>query len=43
MSEYTPCPKCKSEYTYFDEPIMLCPEWNPTEERKEDGLIVRFQ
>ncbi|HNK89763.1 MAG TPA: zinc ribbon domain-containing protein YjdM [Chitinophagales bacterium] len=45
MSEIIPCPKCKSEYTYFDEPMMICPEcayeWNPNEVQQEEGLIVK--
>jgi len=40
-----PCPKCKSEYTYYDEPLMICPEcayeWNPSEEIQEEGLVVK--
>jgi protein PhnA len=41
--ELAPCPKCKSEYTYFSDPLMICPEcgneWNP-DEAVEEGLVV---
>jgi protein PhnA len=33
MSEFMPCPKCKSEYTYPSDNLLVCPEcfheWNP--------------
>lgn len=39
MSEYPSCPKCKSEHTYSNGSLMVCPEcfyeWNP-EEVSED-------
>ena len=48
MSTYPPCPKCKSEYTYESDEIMICPdcayEWNPndsTEEVAEEGFVVK--
>lgn len=45
MSDVKPCPKCKSEFTYFSDPLMTCPEcgheWNPEEEIEEEGLIVK--
>lgn len=35
MSEFPPCPKCHSEYTYADGGLLICPEcfneWNPDE------------
>ncbi len=35
MSEFPPCPKCKSEFTYSNGVLMVCPEcfheWNPEE------------
>jgi protein PhnA len=35
MSEFIPCPKCKCEYTYPSEGLMVCSEcyheWNPAE------------
>lgn len=44
MSEFPPCPKCKSEYTYSNGSLMVCPEcfheWNPDEvsvASSEDG------
>ncbi|HUH74134.1 MAG TPA: zinc ribbon domain-containing protein YjdM [Chitinophagales bacterium] len=48
MSTYPPCPKCKSEYTYELDQIMVCPdcahEWNPnleTEEETGDEFVVK--
>ncbi|MDP3469406.1 MAG: zinc ribbon domain-containing protein YjdM [Daejeonella sp.] len=36
MSESIPCPKCKSEFTYQDQDLMICSqcfhEWDPTED-----------
>ncbi len=33
MSEFPPCPKCKSEYVYPSDDLLICPEcfneWNP--------------
>ena len=33
MNTYPPCPKCRSEYTYESDDLMICPdceyEWNP--------------
>jgi len=26
MSEFPPCPRCQSAYTYFDEASFICPE-----------------
>lgn len=35
MSEFPPCPKCKSEFTYSSDGMMICPEcfheWVPEE------------
>ncbi len=35
MSEYPPCPKCKCEYTYPSDNLLVCPEcfyeWSPEE------------
>lgn len=35
MSEFSPCPKCKCEYTYPSDNLLVCPEcfyeWNPEE------------
>lgn len=48
MSEYPPCPQCKSTYTYESGLLLACPEcgheWNPEEQAPaaiEDGLIVK--
>jgi len=39
MSESSPCPKCKSEFTYQDQDLMICSqcfhEWDPAEEPLE--------
>jgi protein PhnA len=39
MPEFPPCPKCKSEYTYSNGSLMVCPEcfheWNPEEKAAE--------
>lgn len=39
MAEFPPCPKCKSEYTYPSDELLICPEcfneWNPKDEVKE--------
>ncbi|GMV77185.1 MAG: hypothetical protein AMXMBFR79_03200 [Chitinophagaceae bacterium] len=44
MTDNTNCPKCKSQYAYFVDPLMICPEcayeWNP-DEIIEEGLIVK--
>jgi protein PhnA len=47
MENLSPCPKCKSEYTYEMDGLMVCPdcglEWNPAEiqEEVEMGLVVK--
>lgn len=48
MSEYPPCPACKSEYTYELGDLLACPEcgheWNPNaaaETPEESGLVVK--
>lgn len=39
MSEFPPCPKCKCEYTYPSDNLLVCPEcfyeWNPDEVEME--------
>ncbi len=46
MIDNRPCPKCKSEFTYQDQDLMICSqcfhEWDPTEETVEtdDSLKV---
>lgn len=47
MENLSPCPQCKSEYTYEMDGQMVCPdcglEWNPSEseEEIETGLVVK--
>ncbi|OOG71926.1 zinc ribbon domain-containing protein YjdM [Algoriphagus sp. A40] len=47
MENLAPCPKCKSEYTYEMDNLMVCPdcglEWDPTEVVAvvETGLVVK--
>lgn len=40
MSEFPPCPKCKCEYTYPMDSLLVCPEcfheWNPDEMTEEE-------
>lgn len=46
MNDTTLCPKCKSEFTYQDQDLMICSqcfhEWDPAEESAEadTGLKV---
>ena len=46
MIDNRPCPKCKSDFTYQDQALMICSqcfhEWDPTEETVEtdDSLKV---
>ena len=41
MPEFPPCPKCKCEYTYPSDNLLVCPEcfyeWNPEEVETEDN------
>ncbi len=47
MSDFPACPLCKSEFTYSDGTMMICPdcahEWNPAEEvtSESTGLIIK--
>lgn len=46
MENLSPCPKCKSEFTYEMDNLMVCPdcgyEWDPGEVAEEEiGLIVK--
>ncbi|MFZ9846703.1 MAG: zinc ribbon domain-containing protein YjdM [Flavobacteriales bacterium] len=50
MSEFPPCPKCKSPYTYDSGLLLTCPEcgyeWAPEEAKveevtNEEGLVVK--
>lgn len=40
MSEFPPCPKCKSEFVYPSDGLLICPEcfyeWNPEEAAAEE-------
>jgi protein PhnA len=44
MSDLPNCPKCNSEYTYQDGPLLVCPEcaheWSPSAEQAEEGARV---
>ena len=45
MSEYPPCPACKSTFTYEMGELLACPEcgheWSVTEVATETGLVVK--
>ncbi|MBG9377504.1 alkylphosphonate utilization protein [Panacibacter sp. DH6] len=46
MSELSPCPLCKSVYTYAMDDQLVCPEcgheWNPQEnDVNDDALVVK--
>jgi protein PhnA len=45
MSDNLPCPKCKSEFTYQDQDLMICSqcfhEWDPTEELNEADTALK--
>lgn len=47
MENLSPCPKCKSEFTYPMDNLMVCPdcgyEWDPSENEVEVeiGLVVK--
>lgn len=49
MSEFPPCPKCGSEYTYPDGAMLMCPmcahEWSadapPPEDEADAGPVYR--
>lgn len=47
MSEFPPCPKCKSEYVYPSDGLLICPEcfyeWNPEDETAESDENVTFK
>ena len=46
MEELKNCPKCQSEYTYFDGSMMICPEcgheWIDSVEVQEVGIKDAF-
>ncbi|HQS05816.1 MAG: phosphonoacetate hydrolase [Sphingobacteriales bacterium 17-39-43] len=41
----SPCPKCKSEFTYQDQDLMICSqcfhEWDPAEENLESESTIK--
>ncbi len=46
MSDTPPCPKCKSEFVYFSEPFLTCPEcgyeWTQADmDEEEAGKVVK--
>lgn len=45
MSDNEPCPKCKSEFTYQDQDLMICSqcfhEWDPNEETVETDSSLK--
>jgi protein PhnA len=48
MSEFPPCPLCKSPYTYESGALLVCPEcaheWNPEEQvtaAEDGGMVVK--
>ncbi len=46
MSELTPCPLCKSAYTYEMDNLLVCPEcgheWNPGDNAEDqDAFVVK--
>jgi protein PhnA len=44
MTELSPCPLCKSKYTYQIDALLACPEcgheWNPNEDNATDDSFV---
>jgi protein PhnA len=45
MSEFPPCPQCKSVYSYASGDLLTCPEcgneWNPSDMSADEGLVVK--
>lgn len=45
MSEFEPCPQCKSVYAYQMDHLLVCPEcgheWNPEEQAAETAFVVK--
>lgn len=45
MADLSPCPLCKSTYTYEMDSLLVCPEcgheWNPEESNAEQVFIVK--
>ena len=46
MNEFPQCPKCKSEHTYSNGSLMVCPEcfheWNPEEETEPQVISTKI-
>ena len=44
MSEFPPCPQCKSEYAWSDGVMLNCPEcghvWNPEEVVVDENAVI---
>lgn len=44
MSELPPCPKCRSEFTYPNGELMVCPEcfheWNPSDAPEDEAQVL---
>mgnify|MGYP003495412499 CR=1 len=42
MSDFPACPKCKCEYTYPSDNLLICPEcfheWNPSDETQLEEI-----
>ncbi len=45
MEQLPNCPKCKSQYTYEDGSLLVCPEcayeWSLNDSQEEDTLVVK--
>lgn len=44
MSEFPPCPSCKSPYSYESGSLLMCPEcgfeWDPAEEANDSTIVL---
>ncbi|WP_258103631.1 zinc ribbon domain-containing protein YjdM [Marinoscillum sp. MHG1-6] len=44
MSEFPPCPKCNSEYTYPTDTLLMCPEcgheWDPNVVEEDGSKVI---
>jgi protein PhnA len=45
VSEFPPCPKCNSAFTYQDGALLICPEcaheWSPAQEATDAAAVIR--
>ncbi|VXD11657.1 zinc ribbon domain-containing protein YjdM [Marinoscillum sp. 108] len=45
MSEFPPCPACKSPYAYPSDTLLMCPEcgheWDPQAEAAADTSVIK--